>query len=219
MTAALRLTGRRASHFTRVARMVAHELAVPLELEVLPDLLSLDPGDYGGHPSLKIPTLHVGGVALFGTDNICRRLAELAGRAADPRIVLGHQLEADLARSAQELAWHAMAAQVQLVLGVRVAGLSADNAFFVKVRRGMLGALAWLDAHLDPVLAALPAPRDLSVLEVALYCVLDHVAFRPTVSLDGFPRLRGFAAAFAARPSARDTAFCVDLAPTPKETP
>lgn len=205
----LRLTGRSSSHFTRAARMVAHELAVPVELDVVGDLMSLAAADYGGHPALKIPTLHVGDVVLFGTDNICRRLAELAGRGDDSRVVLTHRVTADLVRNAQELVWHAMAAQVQLVLGVMVAKLPAENAFFAKVRLGILGSLTWLDERLDGVLAALP-PRDFSVFEVTLFCLVEHLAFRPTVPLDAFPKLRDFAATVAARESGRLTPFDLD---------
>lgn len=84
----VRLTGRSSSHLTRVARIFAHELDVPVEFGVVQDLTSLDAAVYGAHPALKIPTLHTGDAAVFGTDNICRKLAELAGRADDPRVVL-----------------------------------------------------------------------------------------------------------------------------------
>jgi glutathione S-transferase len=217
-TPALRLTGRSGSHFTRVARMVAHELAVPLELDVLHDLLSVDAADFGGHPGLKIPTLHVGDLSVFGTDNICRKLALLAGRADDPRVVLSQHVSSDLVRNAQELVWQAMAAQVELVLGVRVGRLPAESAFFAKARLGLLGSLSWLDARLDRVLAALPAPRDFSVFEVTLCCLIEHIDFRPSVPLDDFPTLREFTRGFAARDSARRTVFCRDPAPAPRET-
>lgn len=213
----LRLTGRSTSHFTRLVRMLAHELAVPLELEVVNDLMSLDAATYGGHPALKLPTLHVGDAALFGTENICRALAGLAGRANDPRVVLPHQVTSTLVQSAQELAWHAMTVQVQLVIGVRIAKLPAENIFFTKATAGMNGALAWLDARLDPVLAELPSPRDVSVFELSLFCLIEHIVFRPTVSLESFPRLRGFAEAFATRDSAQRTPFQLDPVPTPKE--
>jgi len=163
--------------------------------------MSVNVEDYGGHPALKIPTLHVGEIPLFGTDNICRRLAELAGRADDPRVVLSHQVTSDLVRSAQELVWHAMATQVQLVLGLRVGKLPPQSAFFAKATLGMRGSLAWLDERLDGVLAALPAPRDFSLFEVTLYCLIEHIVFRPTVALDPFARLRGFAGTFGARES------------------
>lgn len=214
-----RLTGRSGSHFTRVARMFAHELAVPVELDAVHDLTSLDPAAYGGHPALKLPTLHVEGALLFGTDNICRKLAELAGRANDPRVVLSHHVTSDLVRSAQELVWHAMAVQVQLVVGLQFAKLPAESIFFTKAKAGMLGALAWLDARLDQVLAELPLPRDVSVFEVTLFCLVEHIVFRPTVSFDSLPKLRSFAAAFASRESAQRTVFRFDPAPAPKETP
>ncbi len=209
----LRLTGRSGSHFTRVARIVAHELGVPLALDVVHDLTSLDPATYGGHPALKLPTLHVGGGVLLGTDSICRRLAELAGRADDPRVVLSHHVTDDLTRSAQELVWHAMSVQVQLVVGLHFARLPADNLLFTKATRGLLGALGWLDDNLAPALARLPAPRDVSVLEVSLFCLVEHLAFRPTVSLDPFPALRSFAQAFGQRESARSTPFRADPPP------
>lgn len=218
LIAPLRLTGRSSSHYTRVVRMFADELAIPLALEVVHDLMGLDAAAYGGHPALKLPTLHVGGVALFGTEHLCRRLAELAGRADDPRVVLPHQLTSDLARNAQELIWHAMAAQVQLVVGLRVARLPADNVLFVKAAAGLSGALDWLDARLDDVLAALPAPRDVSVLEVTLFCLLEHIVFRPTAPLDALPNLRAFATGYAARGSAQRTPFLFDPAPAPQES-
>ena len=210
-TTHLKLTGRSASHFTRVARMIAHELAVPVEFEVIHDLMGLDPAPYGGHPALKLPTLHVAGAPVFGTDHICRTLAALAGRATDPRVVLGS--DDALVRNAQELVWHAMAAQVQLVVGVQIAKLPADNPFFAKAAAGLRGALAWLEAHHDELDAALPTPRDVSLYEVTLFCLLEHLAFRPTVALDDLPRLRAFAAAYATRPSAIATRFQFDPKP------
>ncbi len=209
---ALRLYGRSGSHFTRVAAMFAHELGVTVESVTVRDLGSLDASDYGGNVALKIPTLHVDGVALFGTENICRRLVELAGRAGDPRVVLPERVTADLARSAQEMVWHAMAAQVQLVVGLVFSRLPADALLFVKARAGMTGALAWLDEHLDEALALLPAPRDLSVLEVSLFCLVEHVVFRPTVPLDPYPRLRAFAEDFGRRESAQRTPYRAERA-------
>lgn len=203
----VRLTGRVTSHFTRVARMVAIELAVPVELEPVDDLLSLDPVAYGGHPALKIPTLHVDDSPLFGTDHICRRLAELAGRVDDPRVVLSERLRTAHARNAQELIWHAMAAQVQLVIGVGASRLPADGPFFAKVSAGLHGALAWLDRELAAVQAALPAARQFSVLEVSLYCLVEHLSFRPMIAIDAYPALRAFAAAYGERPAAVRTPF------------
>lgn len=214
MTSTVRITGRRGSHFTRVTTMFAVELGVPFSLESVRDLRSLDPAAYGGHPGLKIPTLHVGEVALFGTENICRKLTELAGRANDPRVVLAEHVSVDLARSAQELVWFAMSAQVQLVVGVVFGGLARDALPFAKASAGMRGALGWLDANLHHVLSLLPARRDVSVFEVSLFCLFEHLKFRPTIEAELYPALTAFAATFSARDSARATTFSLEAAPT-----
>lgn len=208
----LRITGRSSSHFTRVVRMVAHELALPTEYTVLADIMSTDTAHYSGHPALKIPTLHVDDRPLWGTDSITRRLVALAGRERDPRVVLPHHLHDDLCLNAQELVWHAMSAQVTLVLGLRVSKLPADNVFFAKARLGLEGALAWLDPHLDAVLDALPAPRDWSLFEITTFCLVEHLVFRPSVSLEGAPRLRAFAKEYGLRASAQHTPFFFDPA-------
>ena len=209
----LRLTGRSSSHFTRAAAIFAHELGVPFDLDVVHDLTALGAAAYGGNPALKVPTLHVGEAAHFGTENICRKLAEVAGRARDRRVVLPEHVTADVARNAQELVWHAMAAQVQLVVGVSFAGLPPGNVFFAKAEAGLRGALTWLEENVERALETLPAPRDVSVLEVTLFCLVEHIAFRPTVPLSGDSVLRSFAAGFASRASARRTVFRLDPAP------
>jgi glutathione S-transferase len=214
--AAVCLVGRSSSHFTRVAAIYAHELGVPYELTVVHDVLDLDAAIYGGHPGLKIPTLRLGNAALFGTENICRRLAELSGRGRDPRLVWPEDVDADVARNAQELTWHAMAAQVQAVIGTVVAKLPASHPFFAKGRAGLQGTLAWLDAQLPQVLDALPKQRELSLLEVTLFCLVEHLGFRPTLPLTPYPKLLEFAAGFATRPSARATPYRFDAPPSPR---
>jgi glutathione S-transferase len=205
----MQLVGRSSSHFTRVVAIIAHELGVPYELVPIPTLRSLDADSYGDNPALKLPTLRLDdGALVFGTENICRRLVALA--PAGPRVVLPEHVDGAVARNAQEMAWHAMAAQVQLVLGASIGGLAAGNPWFDKLTAGFHGAFGWLDAHLDAALAELPAPRTTSVLEVTLFCVLDHLAFRPTISPEPYPRLRAFLADFAARPSAQRTPYRFD---------
>ncbi len=211
----LQLVGRRSSLFTRVPRIFAHELGVPLELVPIYDMTEQDPATYAGNPALKLPTLRrPGGGLVFGAENISRALAEHPG-AAPLRVVWPEQLRLDAARNAQELTWHAMAAQVQLVFGTVIGKLPADNVYFAKGRTGFLGALRWLDDHLDEVLRALPPERDLSLLEVTLFCLVEHLPFRGTLPVDPYPALVHFARAFGARPSARETAYALDTPPTP----
>lgn len=209
----LRLYGRRSSHFTRVAVIFADVLGVDAPLEIVHDLASVQPSTYGGNPTLKVPTLVIDEVPLFGTENICRRLVALSGRSGDPRIVLTEHLSDDRSRSAQELVWHAMATQVQLRIGLHFAQLPADNLFFAKATGGLRAALEWLDAQLPAVLDVLPADRELSLFEVTLGCLLEHLAYRPAVRLEPPPQLRAYAASFAAQPWAQRTAFRSDAAP------
>ncbi|HSC88252.1 MAG TPA: glutathione S-transferase family protein [Polyangiaceae bacterium] len=207
----IELTGRSISHFTRVARIFAHELDVEVRFKPILDLTVLDPAIYGDNPALKMPTLHVDGSALFGTENICRRLAELSPRQA--RIVWPQELGSDLARNAQELLWHAMAAQVQIITGNILGKLPADNVYFVKGRQGFEGALAWLEKNLSAVLAELPPERELSLFEVVLFCLVEHIPVRGTLSLEPYSQLRAFASRFGLRPSAVATPYVLDAKP------
>jgi glutathione S-transferase len=208
-----RLIGRRSSHFTRVTRIFAHELDVALELVPIYDLVAVDAASYADNPARKLPTLERAGSGskLFGTENICRALAESS--PSPRRIVWPEQLPSDVSRNAQELVWHAMAAQVQLAFGTLVNELPAANLYFVKGRAGFVGALEWLDTHLDEALAALPASRDLSLFEVTLFCLLEHLPFRGTLSLEPYPTLRRFAQAFGQRASAQATPYEFDVPP------
>lgn len=204
----IQIIGRSSSHFTRVTRIFALELGVEHALAPVFDITSTDSGVFAGNPALKIPTLRRGDALLFGAENICRALAELApGRK---RIVWPEQLGGGLSRNAQELLWHSMAAQVQLAIGTGVAKLPADNVFFVKIRAGFEGALRWLEANLDAALAAMPASRDLSLFETALFCLVEHLSFRATVSAEPYLKLRAFAARFGERESARRTPYRFD---------
>ncbi|HEY0137120.1 MAG TPA: glutathione S-transferase family protein [Nannocystis sp.] len=207
-TGLVQISGRSSSHFTRLVLLFAHELGVPFELRPIYDMTVVDPETYAGNPALKMPTLRRGGSLVFGAENICRTLAELS--SARPRIVWPEELRTDVARNAQELVWHGMAAQVQIIFGTVVAKLPADNIYFEKGRQGLEGALRWLDDNLARVLGSLPEPRDLSLLEASLFCLVDYIAVRGTASLDPFPALVRFAESFAQRPSAQRTRYHFD---------
>ncbi|AND68863.1 hypothetical protein ATSB10_14090 [Dyella thiooxydans] len=204
------LIGRSSSHFTRVVRIVAAELGVDLAFQPVYDLGSRDSADYGGNPAMKLPVLRLGSETVFGTENICRTLAERF--PGEVRILWTEQLPGPAARNAQEMVWHAMAAQVQLVFGTQAAGLPADNLYFVKAAEGMAQVLAWLDAHVDEVLAGLP-PRQLSLLEITLFCLLEHLDFRPTVPLLPYVSLASHVQRLGQRFSARHTAYHFDRPP------
>lgn len=208
---AVEIVGRSSSHFTRVALIFAHELGVSFEFSPIYDMTQLDPKFYVGNPALKLPILRRQGSAVFGTENICRTLADLA--RAHERIVWPETLHADISRNAQELVWHCMAAQVQLVFGTAVNKLPADNTYFTKARAGFEGGLQWLDRNLQDALRLLPASREFSLFEVTLFCLIDHLGFRSTLPVAPYKSLLRFAEAFSVRPSAQRTMYRFDAPP------
>jgi glutathione S-transferase len=207
----LQIVGRSSSLFTRLPLIFAEQLAVPYELVPVYDMTALGPEVYAGNPALKLPIMRLQGTVLFGALNICRAIDERAERPA--RVVWPEELRSALARNAQELVWHAMAAQVQLVMGTVVGKLPADNVYFTKARNGLEGSLQWLDAHVTDVMSELPSPCGLSVIEASLFCLVDHLIFRKTLSVEAYPALVRFTQAFAERPSAKRTAYRFDPPP------
>lgn len=213
MTRILHLHGRQSSHYTRVARMFAHELGVAVEFVPITDLMSLDAADFVGNPALKLPILRVGADAVFGSTNICRVLAREAGAEAD--VFWPEQADCPLLMNAHELVTHAMAAQVEVVMHEVVAKRPLDLVSR-KRRQGLIASLEWLGAHLDAVLDQLP-PRRLSLFEVQLFCLLAHLPFRNPIDLSAMPMLAAFERRIGARPAARATPYRFDAAP-PEQT-
>jgi glutathione S-transferase len=208
----LQIVGRSSSLFTRLPLIFAEELAVPYELVPIYDMASLGPEVYAGNPALKLPILRMQGSVLFGALNICRAIDERAERPT--RIIWPEELRSTLSRNAQELVWHGMAAQVQIVMGTVVGKLPAENVYFAKARSGLEGALQWLDTHVTDVMSELP-PRGLSVFEASLFCLVDHLVFRKTLDVKSYPALVRFSEAFAERASAKQTVYRFDTPPPP----
>lgn len=206
MTTEITLFGRSTSHYTRTARIFAIEAGARLQFESVPDMASVAPETYGGHPALKLPLLQVGAERLFGTENICRHLVDL--RRHELRVAWPEMMKQTDLRNAQELIWHAMQAQVQLIIGIRLGGLSGENIYFAKARHGLKGALDWLDNALPGLLSQLPQ-RDLSLLETTLFCLVEHLKFRPSVDPSSYSNLLGFCVAFGERTSAEATPYVI----------
>jgi glutathione S-transferase len=202
-----RLVGRSSSSFTRIARMFAAELGVPCELTVVRDLLSLSRADYGGNPALKLPILHTSAGTFFGALNICRVLARRSRR--DLRLLWPEDLHEPLLANAQELTVHALATEVTLVMS-KVGGASAEGAHQAKLQASLLNVLSWLDDNVGAVLGALPADRDLSYLEVALFCLVTHLEFRQVLPVADYAALGAFCLHFGQRVCARETPYFFD---------
>jgi glutathione S-transferase len=204
----MRLYGRSSSHFTRIARIFAAELELELEFTPIRDIMSLDAEEYGGNPALKLPTLESPDGRWFGSLPISRELARHSELNLD--IVWPEQLEAALASNAQEMVLAAMATEVGLVLG-KATGVAADNGHQAKLRASLLGTMAWLEEHAGAAISSLPVERDLSFLEVSLFCLMEHLPFREVLETDAYPRLRAFAERFARRSSAKATTYRFDF--------
>jgi glutathione S-transferase len=206
----LSLVGRSSSHFTRVVRMVALELGVPLAFRPLFDLTSLDVTEYGDNPALKIPVLVTETGPLFGAENICRELARRARtknkKAKKSDVVLRGDLDSRLVANAEELTLHAMQTGVVIILGKTMGTAPA-----AKPVRSLENTLAWLDANVDDVIAALPEGRTVSFVEVALFCLTRHLPFRSVADVKPYKKLVAFADAYGQRASARETEYRVDM--------
>jgi glutathione S-transferase len=204
-----RIVGRSSSHFTRLTRIFASELGVEYELSVVYDLTSLSTENYAGNPALKVPILQTSYGAWFGALNICRELARLSKR--DLRVVWPEALLQPLLANAQELTAHAMATEVVLIMSA-ASGADATSSAHIKARASLVNAMTWLEANALQALAALPTDRDLSYLEVSLFCLVTHLDFRNVVPVADYPELLAFCERFSERESARQTPYRFDRA-------
>lgn len=200
------LVGRSSSVFTRVARIFAIELGVDHAFRVVPDLLASEAESYGGNPALKLPTLLGSNGSWFGSLPICRQLARLSRRA--PHLVWPEALVEPVLANAQELTVQAMTTEVAIIMARQ--GAHDDNsAYQRKLGQSLQSSLAWLEEHVSE-LGSLPTNRDLSYLEVTLFCLVTHLEFREVLPTAGYRRLDEFRRAFAERSSAAATAYHYD---------
>jgi len=201
------IVGRSSSHFTRVVRIFAAETSVDCSFRVVRDLMSSDVADYGGNPALRLPTLHTHRGAWFGALNSCRELSRQSRLMQ--HIVWPEDLDQPLLANTQELAVQAMATEVALIMA-ELAGPNAGNRHQRKMRESLLNSLAWLEGNVRDALAALPAERDVSYLEVTLFCLFTHLEFRDVLPVAPYPALNAFCQQFSTRASAARTAYRFD---------
>lgn len=201
----LTLVGRSSSHFTRTARMVALELGVPHRFQPVLDLTVLDAAAYADNPALKVPILVDAEGSLFGTENICRELVRRSGAAG--RVVLRGEVRDRVVANAEELTLHVMSSEVSLIMA-KMTG----NAPPPKVARSIENCLDSLDGRLEALLAALPAARAASFIEIALFAVVTHLPWREVMDVSRWTRLGEFCLRFGERDSARSTEYRFDRA-------
>jgi glutathione S-transferase len=201
------LVGRSSSHFTRTARIFALELGVAHAFRPVLDITTVDAAAYADNPALKVPILVDERGSLFGTENICRELVRRSGKAGS--VVMRGDLTDRVVANAEELTLHAMSTEVSLIMA-KVAGDARLAP--PKVSRSLENSLSYLDENADALLAALPAGRALSFVEVALFCVVTHLPFRQVMDVAPWGRLTEFCRRFGERASARATEYRFDAA-------
>jgi len=201
------IIGRSSSHFTRVTRIFAAELGIDSSFQVVRDLMSSEPADYGGNPALKIPSLQTPRGVWFGALNVCREL----WRQSNPRpqVVWPEDLDQPVLANAQELVLQAMATEVSLIMS-KVSGASDSSALHTKMRKGLVNTMAWLEENATSMLAALPPQRDLSFLEVTLFCLVTHLEFRDVLPTASYAELNRFCQQFSTRASVGATPYRFD---------
>lgn len=185
--------------------MFAYECGVSCEFQVVRDLLSTDPADYGGNPGLKLPNLVTSAGVVFGSLNCCRVLSELAPKPVV--MVWPEHVRSLVAANFQELTLQAMTTEVTWILTNASTGPSGSYA--TKLQHGLASMLDWLDAKVEPALSELPE-RQVSYLELALFCLIEHLEFRRVVELGRYVELQRFRDVWGRRESARVTAFAYD---------
>ena len=203
----LTIIGRSSSHFTRTVRIFAAELDVAYQFEVVQDLMSSSSESYAGNPALRVPILRTEHGEWFGSLNICRELARRSSHNLN--IVWPEQCSSVLLANAQELTLQAMATEVTLIMATS-AKVEAENKFVAKYRTGLINSIEWLERHVVQVLVELAANRELSYLEVCLYCLITHLEFRKVLPMAQYTALNQFAAAFANRQSVQSTEYRFD---------
>lgn len=208
----IEIVGRQSSHYTRLVRLLAHELAVPYRLAPIHALLDTDPATFAGNPALKLPALRDGAAVVWGSQNVARWIARRSA-GGEAAVAWPEDPTDPLVMNAHEIVAHAMAAQVEVVFHEIVSARPPDAASR-KRRASLINCLAWLDGHLDALQGRLPADR-VRWFDLALFALLDHLPFRNPLDLSARPKLLAFAAAFASRPSAQATPYRFDPPPAP----
>lgn len=210
MSPTLEIIGRRSSHYTRMARLLAEELGVAYALRPIHDLLSEDHAVYAGNPALKLPAARLGDIVVWGSLNACRLIARSAPDG-EARVFWPEQAHTALLMNAHEVLAHMMAAQVEVVFHEIVSRRPAD-ATSRKRRTSLMLCLEWLDRYLDEIHAGLPVDR-IALFDLGLYALLEHLPFRNPTDLSPMPYLVDFVAAFGERASAQATPYVFDTPP------
>lgn len=192
----MKLHGTPLSHFTRKVRILAAELAIPLEFVRERTVMATSAAAYANNPLMRVPTLVDGDVTVIESDHIARYLV---GRFdPDDRLGVRSERVEDLNRLA--VINGVMANEVTPILAKR-GGLDITGvAYFDKLLVAIDSGLAWLDERTEP-----DAPG-FDYRDLALVCAWQHLAHYGLRPLDPYRRIAARVERFADRPSVASTA-------------
>jgi glutathione S-transferase len=159
------------SHFSRKVRIVLRELGLACDESYVPNLLSVDPAEFGGNPILRVPVLRDGPHWVIESDQIVRHLLETYDHGSD-RFAFFSMSTAQ--RNALSIVSAIMGAEVELILSKR-SGLAEDagGLYFRRYREVIGQGLAWLERDA----AAIWPEVEFSYLDIALLCMWDHLRY------------------------------------------
>ena len=191
----MQLVGTPLSHFTRKVRIVAAELAIPIDFQTLPattGVMTATADAYASNPLMRVPVLVDGELRLIESDHIARYLV---GKL-DPADRLGVRSENPEHLNRLAVLNGVMANEVVLILAKRGGLEGIENVvYFQKLISAIDGALAWLDARTDP-----DAPG-FDYRDITTICMWQHIGYYALRPLDAYSRLAARVAKFAKRPS------------------
>lgn len=185
-----RLFGTHRSHFTRIVRVLLHELELDVEWVDVGNVGAHEA--FGGNPLMQVPVLVEGNVTVWDSHEICRYLVARRGR--DP---LGVESLDWARRNLVTVIRGVMSAEVRLILATR-AGMDVSGGVFDKDRDVIDRALAWIDEHIgaEPAMGSrLTYP---AVCAVAMW---DHLLLYENAEVDDAPQLDSFVSALRGHPS------------------
>lgn len=174
----LQLHGTPRSHFTRIVRILCHELGLEVEL--------VDVGNvgisqaFGGNPLMQVPVLVDGERTVWESHNICRYLVEREG--SDPLGVESLDWEG---RNLVSVIYGVMSAEVRVVLAERC-GMDATTGVFAKARETLRTGLAWIDERIED-------EDGLTYPAVCATAMWDHLLLFRNVQRGAAPRVERMA--------------------------
>jgi len=191
----IQLVGTPLSHFTRKVRIVAAELAIPLDFQTLPattGVMTGTPDAYANNPLMRVPILVDGEQRIIESDHIVRYLV---GRF-DASDRLGVRNDTPEALNRLAVLNGVMQNEVVLILAKRGGLENIEKVvYFQKLTAAIDGALAWLDARTEPEAAGF------DYRDIVTVCMWQHLGYYGLRPLEAYGRLAARVARFAKRPS------------------